>query len=84
MLYGKYGLLDGLKAYKVRPAPKDPPGKFETGTQNHEGIAGVLGAIEYLEWVGETFGQDYAGKYRSRGTPGELNATGKRPYPFAP
>jgi cysteine desulfurase family protein (TIGR01976 family) len=70
MLYGKYELLDELKAYKVRPAPKDPPGKFETGTQNHEGIAGVLGALEYLEWVGETFGSQYAdqyaGKYQGR------------------
>ena len=33
LLYGKYHLLDNLKAYKVRPAPNDPPGKFETGTQ---------------------------------------------------
>jgi len=56
ILYGRYDLLDGLKAYKVRPAPALPPGKFETGTQNHEGIAGVLGAVEYLAWVGETFG----------------------------
>jgi selenocysteine lyase/cysteine desulfurase len=45
-----------LKAYKVRPAPDSPPGKFETGTQNHEGIAGVLGALEYFEWLGKTFG----------------------------
>jgi cysteine desulfurase family protein (TIGR01976 family) len=70
VLYGKYVLLDELTAYKVRPAPTDPPGKFETGTQNHEGIAGVLGAIEYLEWVGETFVGDfteqYAGRYRGR------------------
>jgi cysteine desulfurase family protein (TIGR01976 family) len=56
ILYGRYDLLDGLTAYKVRPAPSLPPGKFETGTQNHEGIAGVLGAVEYLAWVGETFG----------------------------
>jgi cysteine desulfurase family protein (TIGR01976 family) len=56
ILYGRYDLLDGLTAYKVRPAPALPPGKFETGTQNHEGIAGVLGAVEYLGWVGETFG----------------------------
>jgi selenocysteine lyase/cysteine desulfurase len=56
ILYGRYDLLDGLRAYKVRPAPALPPGKFETGTQNHEGIAGVLGAVEYLAWVGETFG----------------------------
>jgi cysteine desulfurase family protein (TIGR01976 family) len=56
ILYGRYDLLDGLTAYKVRPAPAQPPGKFETGTQNHEGIAGVLGAVEYLAWVGDTFG----------------------------
>jgi cysteine desulfurase family protein (TIGR01976 family) len=65
-LYGRYELLEGLTAYKVRPAPNSPPGKFETGTQNHEGIAGMLGAIEYLEWVGETFGSDYLEKYAER------------------
>jgi cysteine desulfurase family protein (TIGR01976 family) len=63
ILYGRYGLLDELFAYKVRPAPNDLPGKFETGTQNHEGIAGVLGAIEYFEWVGEAFGEAYTEKY---------------------
>lgn len=56
-LYGKYDLLDRLPAYKVRPAENKPPYKFETGTQNHEGIAGTLGAVEYLAWVGETFGE---------------------------
>jgi cysteine desulfurase family protein (TIGR01976 family) len=65
-LYGRYELLDELMAYKVRPASDDPPGKFETGTQNHEGIAGVLGALEYLEWLGETFGGDYQEKYAGR------------------
>jgi len=63
VLFGKYKHLESLAAYKVRPAPSDPPGKFETGTQNHEGIAGMLGAIEYLEWVGETFGRNYVEKY---------------------
>jgi cysteine desulfurase family protein (TIGR01976 family) len=66
ILYGRYELLDELVAYKVRPAPKDPPGKFETGTQNHEGIAGVLGAVEYLEWLGALFGQPYEVKYAER------------------
>jgi cysteine desulfurase family protein (TIGR01976 family) len=55
-LYGRYDLLNELKAYKVRPASNELPYKFETGTQNHEGIAGVLGAIEYFEWVGKEFG----------------------------
>jgi hypothetical protein len=57
-LYGRYELLDSLRAYRVRPAPADPPGKFETGTNNFEGIAGLLGALEYLAWVGETYGGD--------------------------
>jgi len=52
-LYGKYELLDRLPAYKVRPAGDRPPDKFETGTQNHEGIAGTLGALRYFEWLGE-------------------------------
>lgn len=58
ILYGKRELLDKLFAYKVRPATDHLPGKFETGTQNHEGIAGVLGAIEYFEWVSRKFGDE--------------------------
>lgn len=56
ILYGKRELLEKLFAYKVRPATNSLPGKFETGTQNHEGIAGVLGAVEYFQWVGREFG----------------------------
>jgi cysteine desulfurase family protein (TIGR01976 family) len=56
ILFGKRDLLEKLFAYKVRPATNSLPGKFETGTQNHEGIAGVLGAVEYFEWVGKNFG----------------------------
>ena len=52
VLYGRYDLLDNLKAYKVLPASIYPPEKFETGTKSHEGIAGVLGVIEYLEQIG--------------------------------
>lgn len=63
VLYGKYQLLERYQAYKVRPAPVEPPEKFETGTANFEGIAGTLGAIEYLEWVGENFGEDYTARY---------------------
>jgi cysteine desulfurase family protein (TIGR01976 family) len=66
VLYGRYDLLDELEAYKVRPASNKPPGKFETGTQNFEGIAGVLGAVEYLEWVGVEYGERYAEKYEKR------------------
>ena len=58
ILYGRYELLDQLDAYKVRPAPALPPEKYETGTQNHEGIAGTLGALEYFEWLGQAYGED--------------------------
>ena len=58
ILYGRLDLLNELKAYKVRPASDEPPYKFETGTQNHEGIAGVLGAIEYFDWLGSEFGAE--------------------------
>ncbi len=59
-LYGRRELLEQLFAYKVRPASDQLPGKFETGTQNHEGIAGLLGAIEYFEWLGRQFGDESA------------------------
>ncbi len=58
ILYGKHEILERLFAYKVRPATNKLPGKFETGTQNHEGIAGVLGAMEYFEWLAHEFGSD--------------------------
>lgn len=63
ILYGRKEHLQRLKAYKVRPAPEEPPGKFETGTGNFEAIAGVLGAFDYLAWIGETFGAEYAETY---------------------
>jgi selenocysteine lyase/cysteine desulfurase len=67
ILYGKRDLLERLFAYKVRPATNSLPGKFETGTQNHEGIAGVLGAIEYFQWIGREFGnQDVGNEYQGR------------------
>ncbi len=69
-LYGRYELLDELKAYKVRPAGNEPPGKFETGTQNHEGLAGVLGAMEYFEWLGSRYAGTQADGLRENGFTG--------------
>ena len=56
MLYGRRELLEGLAAYKVRPAANEPPGKWETGTPPGESLAGLLATFGYLEWLGETFG----------------------------
>ena len=56
MLYGRREHLERLRAYRVRPAGDAPPGKFETGTQNHEALAGLLGSFEYLASLGRAYG----------------------------
>jgi cysteine desulfurase family protein (TIGR01976 family) len=56
VLYGKHALLNELEAYKVRPADPEPPHKFETGTLNHEGLAGVAAAVDYLADIGKKYG----------------------------
>lgn len=45
-------LFEKLPVYKLKPAPAEIPYKLETGTQNHEGIAGVMGAIQFIEELG--------------------------------
>ncbi|MGD0018315.1 MAG: cysteine desulfurase-like protein [Candidatus Limnocylindrales bacterium] len=56
LLYGRRDRLERLAAYKVRPAPNVPPGKWETGTLPGESLAGLLATFEYLEWLGATYG----------------------------
>ena len=51
-IYGKRELLLRFRPYKVRPAPETLPDRWETGTQIHEGLAGVTAAIEYLAALG--------------------------------
>lgn len=51
-LYGKREHLTRLRPYKVRPAADTLPDRWETGTQNHEGLAGVTAAVEYLAELG--------------------------------
>jgi cysteine desulfurase family protein (TIGR01976 family) len=59
ILWGRRDVLEQLEAYKVRPAPDELPGCFETGTQSHEGMAGTTDAVDYFAWVGETFASRY-------------------------
>lgn len=51
ILYGKRMLMETLRPYKLRPAPENLPGRWMTGTQNFEGIAGVVAAIEYISQI---------------------------------
>jgi len=52
LLYGRRELLQRLRPYKVRPSSDEVPTRWETGTQNHECLAGMLGAFEYLAELG--------------------------------
>ncbi len=70
VLWGRYNLLDELPAYKVRPAGDAPPDKFEQGTGNFEGMAGVTAAINYLAEVGRQYGDPFAEPYRRAGFSG--------------
>jgi cysteine desulfurase family protein (TIGR01976 family) len=51
-IYGKRELLMRFRPYKVRPAPAYLPDRWETGTQIHEGLAGVTASIDYLADLG--------------------------------
>ena len=48
VLYGRHELLASLDFPKLLPSPDTPPERAETGTQNHEGIAGAAAAVDFL------------------------------------
>ena len=52
ILYGKREQLQRLRPYKLRACTEQLPDRWETGTQNHECLAGLLAAIEYLADLG--------------------------------
>ncbi len=59
ILWGRREVLEQLEAYKVRPAPDELPGCFETGTQSLEGMAGTTAAVDYLARIGETMAREF-------------------------
>lgn len=52
ILYGKREQLQRLRPYKLRVCSEKLPDRWETGTQNHECMAGVTAAIDYIAEVG--------------------------------
>jgi cysteine desulfurase family protein (TIGR01976 family) len=60
VLYGRLPLLESIAAYKVRPAQDTPPYKWETGTLNHECLAGLLGTLDYIAGLGRPLTEQYA------------------------
>ncbi len=60
VLYGRADVLAALPAYKLRPAED----RFETGTGNFEGLAGVTAAVDYIAGIGSAYGDAAAGASR--------------------
>jgi cysteine desulfurase family protein (TIGR01976 family) len=60
VLYGRAELLEALPPYKLIPASD----RFETGTGNFEGLAGVTAAVDYLAGIGAAYGGAAAGADR--------------------
>lgn len=52
VLYGKRSHLAQLQPYKVQPAPNQVPGRWESGTLNYEGLAGLTATMAYLAELG--------------------------------
>ena len=63
MLWGRLERLEALTAYKLRPSPQHPPGKWMTGTQNFAAISGAVAAIDYMASIGQRLEDE-----RSRGS----------------
>lgn len=52
VLYGKREHLKGLRPYKVRANTNESPNRWEWGTLNHEGIAGITACVDYIADLG--------------------------------
>ncbi|MEO8382337.1 MAG: cysteine desulfurase-like protein [Acidobacteriota bacterium] len=52
ILWGRHAILDTIPFPKLAPAPDRAPERAETGTQNHEGIAGIGATVEFLASLG--------------------------------
>jgi cysteine desulfurase family protein (TIGR01976 family) len=53
LAFGRRGLLERLRPYKVRPAGEFPVGsRYETGTLPHELLAGFVACVDYVHELG--------------------------------
>jgi len=53
LAFGRKELLESFRPYKVRPSANEPVGhRFETGTSQHELLAGFVAAVEHIQWMG--------------------------------
>jgi len=60
VLYAKKNQMENLRTLKVQEQEDKAPYKFETGTLNHEGIAGAAEAIEFISDIGLKTGNQFS------------------------
>ncbi|MBC8391046.1 MAG: cysteine desulfurase-like protein [Deltaproteobacteria bacterium] len=60
VLYAKKNQMENLRTLKVQAQEDRAPYKFETGTLNHEGIAGAAEAIEFISDIGLKTGNQFS------------------------
>lgn len=58
VVFGRRELLESLHVYKLRCASDDLPYRFSTGTPAFELIAGLMGTLEYFQWLAGLVGAD--------------------------
>jgi cysteine desulfurase family protein (TIGR01976 family) len=56
LVWGRRDLLGSLDVPRLEPAPNIVPDRLETGTLNHEGIAGAAAAVDFLASLSRTSG----------------------------
>ena len=73
VVYGKRERLASLHAYKLRCASEELPFRFSLGTPAFELIAGLMGTLDYFQWLAEEVGvsgdrrQLFQGAYAAMG-----------------
>ena len=55
VLYGRRAAFEALETYRVRPQSPSAPEKIETGTLNHEGLAGAAAAVDFIAELGRPY-----------------------------
>jgi selenocysteine lyase/cysteine desulfurase len=55
-MYGRRRVLERLRPLKLVTQEDELPFRFETGTLNHEGMAGTIAAIEFIADLGRRHG----------------------------
>ena len=59
VLYGRRAAFEALATYRVRPQSPSAPEKIETGTLNHEGLAGAAAAVDFIARLGRRYVDDF-------------------------